>query len=179
MGEALPRGRKAFDSGSRRFFCGLCYRRQVSYWFSAPQPLNVSNDSHRVQVGWIPHARLKATSHPTSPQTALCYRASFLWSVCGYRTLRIFTLGGILLYTADVFGRPVALCASKQLLVILAYTGCNEGAIQLHCTLLHVHPCPPSPTSTFRLPISCIKRRLAAPPAAAASLPEIDIIHEG
>lgn len=104
---------------------------------------------------------------------------SFVASVTEDRTLRIFTLGGILLYTADVFGRPVALCASGQLLVILTSTGCNEGALQLHCTLLHVHPCPPSPTSTFRLPISCIKRRLAAPPAAAASLPEIDIIHEG
>lgn len=96
-----------------------------------------------------------------------------------FRTLHIFTHGGTLLYTADVFGRPVSLCASQQLLVVLTQTGCSGGALQLHCSLMHIHPNPSGPTASFRLPISCLKRRLAAPPAAAASMPDIDILHEG
>ncbi|KAL8428949.1 hypothetical protein Efla_000989 [Eimeria flavescens] len=104
---------------------------------------------------------------------------AFVASLTEDRTLRIFTIGGILLYTADVFGRPVSLCASQQLLVVLTQTGSSNGDIHLHCSVLHVHPSPSSPYATFRLPISCFKRRLAAPPAAAACAPEVDIIHEG
>ncbi|CDJ36179.1 uncharacterized protein EMH_0009480 [Eimeria mitis] len=104
---------------------------------------------------------------------------SFVAAVTEDRTLRIFTLGGVLLYTADVFGRPVSLCGSQQLLIVLTQTGYSEGFLQLHCSVLHVHPIPSCPNATFRLPISCFKRRLAAPPAAAASIPDVDIIHEG
>ncbi|KAL8455422.1 hypothetical protein Emag_000806 [Eimeria magna] len=104
---------------------------------------------------------------------------AFVASVTEDRTLRIFTLGGILLYAADVLGRPVSVCASQQLLVVLTQTGYSDGAVQLHCSLLHVHPSPSSPSATFRLPISCFKRRLAAPPAAAACAPDVDILHEG
>ncbi|KAL8429432.1 hypothetical protein ACSSS7_006618 [Eimeria intestinalis] len=104
---------------------------------------------------------------------------AFVASVTEDKTLRIFTLGGILLYAADVFGRPVSLCASQQLLVVLTQTGYSDGAVQLHCSLLHVHPSPPCPSATSRLPISCFKRRLAAPPAAAACAPDVDILHEG
>ncbi|CDI73926.1 hypothetical protein, conserved [Eimeria praecox] len=104
---------------------------------------------------------------------------SFVAAVTEDRTLRIFTLGGVLLYTADVFGRPVSLCGSQQLLVVLTQTGCSDGFLQLHCSVLHVHPTPSCPNAAFRLPISCFKRRLAAPPAAAASMPDVDIIHEG
>ncbi|OEH75264.1 hypothetical protein cyc_02719 [Cyclospora cayetanensis] len=104
---------------------------------------------------------------------------AFVAAITDAKSLRIFTLGGTLLYTADVFGRPVSLCASQQLLVVLTQTGCSEGALQLHCSLIHVHPIPVWPEAHFKLPISVFKRRLAAPPAAAASMPEVDILHEG